>query len=146
MRTLRRAAEILGGIDQLRIYLRASRRQLAAWMQGGEKLPLDLFLKIVDLILEHGSPSIPGTQRIRVGPHTARCHACDGIDFKLLDPSAPVTNMSVLVCIHCKQQATRGSLVVAAADEGAKRSAAWINRTQDLRSELKAKLDSKEQD
>ena len=128
-RTLRRAAEILGGIDQLRAYLRVPGPQLRAWLEAAEKPPLDVFLKIVDLIYECG-PQAAGAQRIRVGPNTARCNTCDGMDFTLLDPGAPVTSTSVLECIRCKQRTRRGDLVVSASDEGAKRGAAWLNRTR----------------
>jgi hypothetical protein len=48
---LRRAAEILGGNEQLRLHLGASEIDFAAW---GEKrdLPRDVFLRLVDIITE----------------------------------------------------------------------------------------------
>ena len=51
-RLLARAAELLGGSEQLRGYLGVSRTQLAFWMQGRAKLPDNVFLRIADLILE----------------------------------------------------------------------------------------------
>lgn len=121
-----------GGIDELRAYLRVPRPQLVLWMQGAEKLPLDMFLKVVDLVLEQPAPpeGVSGTRRIRVGPNTARCPKCDGIDFVPRAPGAPITNVSILVCFHCGQETPRGNLAVAAADEGTKRSAAALNRLQ----------------
>jgi hypothetical protein len=99
-------------------------------MQGGEKLPLDMFLKVVDLVLEQPAPpeGVSGTRRVRVGPNTARCPKCDGIDFVPRAPDAPITNVSILVCYHCGQETPRGNLVVVAADDGAKLIAASLNR------------------
>ena len=50
VQALRRAAEIMGGPHQLRAYLRVSTHQLEAWMEGTEKPPTDIFLKVVDVI------------------------------------------------------------------------------------------------
>ena len=52
VRTLRRAAEILGGPAQLRKYLNVSALCLAAWMTGHDTAPTYVFLKAVDLVLE----------------------------------------------------------------------------------------------
>jgi len=52
VQTLRRAAEILGGPVQLRIYLNVSAICLAAWMTGVDNMPTQVFLKAVDLVME----------------------------------------------------------------------------------------------
>ena len=49
-RALQRAAEILGGIDQLRAYLKVSTLELQTWMQGRAKPPDAVFLRIVDVL------------------------------------------------------------------------------------------------
>jgi hypothetical protein len=51
-RLLARAAELLGGPEQLRSYLAVSETQFAFWMQGRSKLPDNVFLRIADLISE----------------------------------------------------------------------------------------------
>jgi hypothetical protein len=51
-RTLRRAAEILGGPAQLRTYLNVSAICLGAWLTGIDTAPTDVFLKAVDVIME----------------------------------------------------------------------------------------------
>ena len=51
LRALIRARDILGGTPQLRRYLRVSAFALAAWLAGAEPPPLDIFLKVVDLIV-----------------------------------------------------------------------------------------------
>lgn len=52
-RALQRAAEILGGKDALGAFLEVPRRRLELWMTGQVSLPGDLFLRTVDLLLEH---------------------------------------------------------------------------------------------
>ena len=51
--TLRRACEILGGRAQLRKYLKVSAFSLGVWMAGTEAPPTDVFLKAVDVVVEH---------------------------------------------------------------------------------------------
>ena len=49
-RALQRAAELLGGTEQLRAYLRVPMRQLQAWMQGKSRPPDAVFLRVVDVL------------------------------------------------------------------------------------------------
>jgi hypothetical protein len=56
-RALRRAAEILGGNEQLRVYLGASEVEFAAWGDKRE-LPRDVFLRLVDIITEEEVRSV----------------------------------------------------------------------------------------
>ena len=55
--TLRRAAQIVGGTEQLAQQLAVKPSQLALWMGGAEPTPPDIFLKAVDLLAEHNDPS-----------------------------------------------------------------------------------------
>jgi len=55
VQTLRRAAEIVGGPAQLRLYLNVSALCLAAWMTGIDNMPTQVFLKAVDLVMEEGA-------------------------------------------------------------------------------------------
>jgi hypothetical protein len=52
MQALRRASDILGGSPQLRGYLKVSAVALAVWMSGTATTPTEVFLKVVDLIVE----------------------------------------------------------------------------------------------
>jgi hypothetical protein len=54
--TLRRAAEIAGGTEELAVYLKVVPSHLALWILGAEPAPPDVFLKAVDLISEHDGP------------------------------------------------------------------------------------------
>ena len=51
-RALWRASQILGGRRPLRSYLNVSAMLLATWMSGANVPPTDVFLKVVDLIVE----------------------------------------------------------------------------------------------
>ena len=50
-RALRRAAEILGGNERLRLHLEASEVEFSSWT-GRRELPRDVFLRLVDIITE----------------------------------------------------------------------------------------------
>jgi hypothetical protein len=52
IRTLARAAEIVGGAQELAFRLRVTPSHLSLWMGGLEPCPGDIFLKAVDLVLE----------------------------------------------------------------------------------------------
>jgi hypothetical protein len=51
-RTLRRAAEIVGGDRELAVKLRVTPSHLALWLAGSELPPMDVFLKAVDLVTD----------------------------------------------------------------------------------------------
>jgi hypothetical protein len=50
-RALRRAAQILGGEDQLRLHLGASETDFSGWI-GSRELPRNIFLRLVDIITD----------------------------------------------------------------------------------------------
>jgi hypothetical protein len=52
LRTLRRAAELVGDADRLALALRVTPSHLALWLHGEEKPPLEIFLRAVDLVSE----------------------------------------------------------------------------------------------
>jgi hypothetical protein len=53
-RTLERAAEMLGGEQALAEYLNVPPRRLDWWLRGDTELPTEIFLQLVDLLLENG--------------------------------------------------------------------------------------------
>ena len=55
-RLLERAAEILGGQDEVATYLGVSLTHLRIWKRGMFSPPADVFLKLVDLISEEKGP------------------------------------------------------------------------------------------
>lgn len=54
MRTLIRAAEIVGGAQELAFRLKVTPSHLSLWMGGLEPCPGHVFLKAVDVVLERG--------------------------------------------------------------------------------------------
>jgi hypothetical protein len=50
VRTLAKAAEIVGGRESLRYRLKVSTVLLAVWFSGAEPPPTDVFLKAVDIV------------------------------------------------------------------------------------------------
>jgi hypothetical protein len=55
---LHRAADILGGSRPLRAYLNVSALLLGMWLSGVQPPPTDVFLKVVDLIVEKDLDSL----------------------------------------------------------------------------------------
>jgi DNA-binding transcriptional regulator YdaS (Cro superfamily) len=53
-RTLRRAAQIVGGDDELASLLKVTPTHLALWLQGTGVPPSDVFLQAVDLVTAQG--------------------------------------------------------------------------------------------
>ena len=49
-RAMRRAAQILGGVEALRAHLQVSMTQLRGWMSGEARPPDSVFLRVVDLL------------------------------------------------------------------------------------------------
>jgi hypothetical protein len=52
-RLLVRAAQMLGGEQALQAFLRVPAAQLKRWMHAESALPVEVFLKLVDLVSEH---------------------------------------------------------------------------------------------
>jgi hypothetical protein len=50
-RALRRAAQILGGEEKLRLHLGATETDFSSWT-GAPELPRNIFLRLVDIITE----------------------------------------------------------------------------------------------
>jgi DNA-binding transcriptional regulator YdaS (Cro superfamily) len=53
VRTLQRAAEIVGGEQELALRLKVTPSHLALWIRGIETPPGNVFLRAVDLVSEH---------------------------------------------------------------------------------------------
>ncbi len=59
-RTLRRAAEIVGGVQQLGAQLGVRSEDLVYWMQGTKQVPQEIFLRAVDIVVAHDVSVISG--------------------------------------------------------------------------------------
>ncbi|HET7362830.1 MAG TPA: hypothetical protein VFJ70_04565 [Burkholderiales bacterium] len=70
-RALLRAAELLGGRDQLARVLRVPKDELHKWIAGDAKPPRELFLRVVDIILDETSAAGGPTETPDTPPHDA---------------------------------------------------------------------------
>jgi DNA-binding transcriptional regulator YdaS (Cro superfamily) len=59
-RTLRRAAEIAGGVQRLGSKLGVSSEDLVYWLQGTKAVPQEIFLRAVDIVVAHDISTISG--------------------------------------------------------------------------------------
>ena len=73
-RTLQKAAELLGGRQKLARVLRVPIKDLEAWIADEAKPPLNVFLRVVDLIIDEtgstpaaGEPDEPPPRRDAAG-------------------------------------------------------------------------------
>jgi DNA-binding transcriptional regulator YdaS (Cro superfamily) len=57
-RTLKRAAEIIGGEEELARRLIVTPSHLELWIRGLESPPVDVFLKAVDIVTENDLPQM----------------------------------------------------------------------------------------
>ncbi len=53
-RALQRAADLFGGAGALAKQLNVSRVRIDVWLRGDAPVPGDVFLAVVDILLEHG--------------------------------------------------------------------------------------------
>ena len=56
-RALRRAAEILGGDEKLRLHLGVTETDFSTWI-GSKELPRNIFLRLVDIITDEEVRSV----------------------------------------------------------------------------------------
>ena len=59
-RTLRRAAEIVGGVEKLRSELGVHSEDLVHWLQGTKAVPQEIFLRAVDIVVAYDVSTISG--------------------------------------------------------------------------------------
>jgi hypothetical protein len=70
-RALLRAAELIGGRDKLAKVLRVPKADLDHWIAGEAKPPRELFLRVVDLILDETSAAGGQSDAPEPPPHDA---------------------------------------------------------------------------
>ena len=64
LRTLQRAAEIVGGEQALALHLKVTPSHLALWLEGREEPTTEAFLRAVDLVSEHAIAQLPQSRRV----------------------------------------------------------------------------------
>lgn len=63
LRTLERAAQIVGGEQALALHLKVTPSHLALWLKGLEEPTIEAFLRAVDLVSEHELAQLPPARR-----------------------------------------------------------------------------------
>jgi hypothetical protein len=63
VRAMRRAAQILGGLEALAAHLGAAADDVACWLDGSKRVPDDVFLRVVDIVSAHEIAEISGRHR-----------------------------------------------------------------------------------
>ncbi len=119
-RTLARAAEAQGSAQSLASLLRVPENTLLRWMSGRAQMPLQAFLKLMDVLAQHerngadttieeSSNGEPVT--LRMGELDARCAKCDGTEFSTINDDARVRFTSQIACRACGEPVVYGNLV-----------------------------------
>lgn len=67
-RVLARVAILEGGIERLAVHLGVSSSLVTQWIEGLTPIPPDIFLRCVDLLLEHHQPSSAPVHETEVTP------------------------------------------------------------------------------
>ena len=63
LKTLERAAQLVGGEQALALHLRVTPSHLALWLKGLEEPTTEAFLQAVDLVSEHALAQLPQPRR-----------------------------------------------------------------------------------
>ena len=119
-RGLIRAAEIQGSTQALASLLHVPENTLLRWMAGRAQMPLQAFLKVIQIISDDERKNAPAANapaaggeklRFRLAAMEAHCARCDGADFIQVDPSQPLRYINELVCCGCGEQVVHGNLI-----------------------------------
>ena len=70
LKTLERAAQLVGGEQALALHLRVTPSHLALWLKGLEEPTTEAFLRAVDLVSEHAIAQLPQSRPIPEVPQT----------------------------------------------------------------------------
>ena len=60
VRTVRRAAEIVGGVEELAAQLEVGDESIKKWMEGQSSVPQEIFLRCVDIVNAHQMDELSG--------------------------------------------------------------------------------------
>ena len=119
-RTLARAAEAQGSTQSLASLLRVPENTLLRWMSGRAQMPLQAFLKLMEVLAQHEMNGADTTIQqaakgepltLRMGDLLARCATCDGTEFVTTTDDARVRFTSELACRACGERVIHGNLV-----------------------------------
>lgn len=143
-RALVRAAEIQGSTQALASILRVPENTLLRWMAGRAQMPLQAFLKTVEMIAadERKQTPVPHAAaaaeklRFKIGELEAHCERCDGHEFVQTDPSMPLRYINELACRGCGHRVSHGNLIAQLAKDAVYHSKALTVARQKRQTEV----------
>jgi len=148
-RALARAAEIQGSTQALASLLRVPENTLLRWMCGRAQMPLQAFLNLIQLLVQHelsgrGEPRLQEVASgekltFRMGELIGHCARCDGTDFELAAPGTALKFTSVLACAACGERIKHGDLIAQLAKDAVYHSRAMTAARARRQSELLVK-------
>jgi len=119
-RTLVRAAEAQGSTQSLASLLRVPENTLLRWMSGRAQMPLQAFLKLIEVLADHEKKGVDTTIEeckdgapitVRMGELLARCAKCDGSELAATNGTSRLTFTSEVACRACGERVIYGDLV-----------------------------------
>jgi len=152
-RTLARAAEAQGSTQSLASLLRVPENTLLRWMSGRAQMPLQAFLKLIEVLAQHEKKGADTTIEettdgspitVKMGEILGRCAKCDGTEFLPAEETGRVRFTSEVACRACGERVVYGNLVAQLAKDAvlhsrtltaqrARRQAAMLKSSPKLR-------------
>ena len=132
-RTLARTAEAQGSTQSLASLLRVPENTLLRWMSGRAQMPLQAFLKLMEVLAQHekngASTTIQEAAKgepvtLKMGELQAHCAKCDGTEFLATSDDPGVRFTSQLACRACGERVIYGNLVAQLAKDAVMHSRA----------------------
>lgn len=133
-RALARAAEIQGSTQSLASLLHVPENTLLRWMAGRAQMPLQAFLKLIELISEderkHAMAPVKNGAAaadklgFKIGELPAHCARCDGTEFVQAEPGQPLRYIHKLLCASCGEAVVHGNLIAQLAKDSVHQSKA----------------------
>ena len=152
-RTLARAAQTQGSTQSLASLLHVPENTLLRWMSGRAQMPLQAFLKLIEVLAQHEKNGADTTIQesmkgepitLKIGDLVAHCARCDGTEFIPTGENGRVRFTSELACRGCGEDVIYGNLVAQLAKDAvmhsrtmtaqrARRQAALLKSSPNLR-------------
>lgn len=133
-RALARAAERQGSTQGLASALRVPENTLLRWMSGRAQMPLQAFLKLIEMLGQYekneapqasiANAEAPEKLQFKIGDLIAHCARCDGEEFQPAVASERLRYTSALICCACSERVIHGNLIAQLAKD-----AIWHSRT-----------------
>jgi hypothetical protein len=133
-RALARAAQAQGSTQSLASLLHVPESTLLRWISGRAQMPLQAFLKLIELLAQHekngdqeSAPPAQGRDEnhsFSMGQLFANCARCDATQFVQVAAGTPLYMTSELACTSCGERVVHGNLIAQLARDAVHQSRA----------------------